>query len=112
MEKKSRCDLDLDRTISNVELELFSYTTICSNFKWIEQSFFSYCVHKLTHRQTPKQTHTHRDRHDYSIVAVDKPSGFSSSPKRGQDRYAGENNDKESSVFTALLQSGVAEDRG
>ena len=40
--------------------ELFSYTTICSSFKWIEPLFLSYCVHR------------HTDRHEYSIAAVDK----------------------------------------
>ena len=34
----SRRDLDLDRTMPNVEL--FSYTTICSSFKSIEPLFF------------------------------------------------------------------------
>ena len=40
--------------------ELFSYTTICSSFKWIEPL-------TDTHRDT--QT----DGDEYSIVAVDKP---------------------------------------
>ena len=51
--------------------ELFSYTTICSSFKWIEPIFFlSYPV-KKTDRLT--QTHRHTDGHEYSIVAVDQP---------------------------------------
>ena len=37
-------------------VELFSYTTICSSFKWIEPLFLSYHVHRHTH------THTHTDR--------------------------------------------------
>ena len=35
--------------------ELFSYTTICSNFKSIELLFF-----ELSCTQTDRQTHTHR----------------------------------------------------
>ena len=46
--------------------ELFSYTTICSSFKWIEPLFF-----ELSHTHT--HTHTHTDGHEYSIVAVAKP---------------------------------------
>ena len=42
-------------------VELFSYTTICSSFKWIEPLFLSYHVHRHTHTLT----HTDRktDRH-------------------------------------------------
>ena len=43
--------------------ELFSYTTICASFKWIERLFF-----ELLCLQT--QTHSHTDGHEY---AVDKP---------------------------------------
>ena len=73
---KSRRDLDLDRTMPNVELsELFSYTTICSSFKSIEPLFLSYRVHRQTHThgQTDRQTDRHTDGDEYSIVAVDKP---------------------------------------
>ena len=50
---------------------LFSYTTICSSFKWIEPLF--YPVHRQTHNKTDTQTPTHTDKHMYSIVGVDKP---------------------------------------
>ena len=40
--------------------ELFSSTTICSSFKWIEPFLLSYHVHTQTHR------------HNYSIVTVAK----------------------------------------
>ena len=60
--------------------ELFSYTTICSSFKSIETLFFELSctqTHTPTDRQTDGQTnrrtHIHIDRHEYSIVAVDKP---------------------------------------
>ena len=48
--------------------ELFSYTTICLNFKSIEPLFF-----ELSCTQTDRQTHRHTDGDEYSIVAVDKP---------------------------------------
>ena len=48
--------------------ELFSYTAICSSFKWIEPLFF-----ELSCTQTDRHTETHTDRHGYYIVAVDKP---------------------------------------
>ena len=74
---KSRHDLDLDRTMPNVELvELFSYTTICSSFKSIEPLFFELLctqTHTQTDRRTDRHTHTHTDGNEYSIVAVDKP---------------------------------------
>ena len=60
--------------------ELFSYTTICSSFKSIEQLFLELSctqTHTQTDRQTDgqtdRQTDTHTDGHEYSIVAVDKP---------------------------------------
>ena len=40
--------------------ELFSYTTICLSFKWIEPLFLSHRVHR------------HTDVHEYSISAADK----------------------------------------
>ena len=45
--------------------ELFSYTIICSSFKWIEPLFFSYRVHRHTHtdRQKLLHRHTHRQTH-------------------------------------------------
>ena len=46
--------------------ELFSFTTICSSFKWIELLFF-----ELSCTQTDTHTDRHTDRHEYSIVAVD-----------------------------------------
>ena len=48
--------------------ELFLYTTICSSFKWIERFPFEL---SCTQTQTDRQTHTHTDGHEYSIVAVD-----------------------------------------
>ena len=42
--------------------ELFSYTTICSSFRWIEQLFFELSctqTHTQTDRQTDRQTPTH-----------------------------------------------------
>ena len=78
--------------------ELFSVTTICSSFKWIEPLFFELScthtqthththtytyththTHTTTHTHTPTHTHTHThqhthtDGHECSIVAVDKP---------------------------------------
>ena len=63
---KSRCDLDLDRTMPNVEL--FSYTTICSSFKWIEPLFLSYHVHSHTHTltHTDRKTDRHTDKGSHS----------------------------------------------
>ena len=64
---KSCCELDLDRTMPNVELvQAILYTTIPSSFKWIEPLFF-----ELSCTQTDTQTHRHTC--EYSIVAVDKP---------------------------------------
>ena len=45
--------------------KLFLYTTIFSSFKWIEPLFFELLC-------TLTGTHRHTDRHEYSIVAVDK----------------------------------------
>ena len=59
---------------------------ICSSFKWIEPLFFELSctqtdrqtdthtyAHAHTHTHTHTHTpHTHTDRHEYSIVAVDK----------------------------------------
>ena len=56
--------------------ELFSYTTICFSFKWIEPLFFELsCIqtHTQTDRNTDRHTERHTDGHEYSIVAVDKP---------------------------------------
>ena len=58
--------------------ELFSYTTICSSFKWIEPLFFELsCTQTHTHTDRQKdrhdtQTDRHTEGHEYSIVAVDK----------------------------------------
>ena len=67
---KSRRDLDLDQTMPNVELsELFSYTTICSSFKWIKLLFFELsCVHTHTHTRTHTHPHTHTHTHKDGIV--------------------------------------------
>ena len=56
--------------------ELFSYTTICSSFKWIEPLFFKLsCAQTDRHQDThtDRQTNTHTDKHEYSIVAVYQP---------------------------------------
>ena len=62
---KSHCDLDLDQTMPNVELvrAIFIYYNMS-----IEPLFF-----ELSCTQTNRQTDRHRDKHEYSIVAVDKP---------------------------------------
>ena len=62
---KSRRDLDLDRTMPNVErVRAIFNTTVCSNFKSIEPLFFELSC---------TQTDRHTDKHEYSIVAVEKP---------------------------------------
>ena len=59
--------------------ELFSYTTICSSFKWIEPLCLSYRVHTHTHARTHAgkhartHTHTQTHTHEYSIDVVNKP---------------------------------------
>ena len=55
----SRRDLDLDRTILNVEVVVFSYTTICSSFKWIEPLFVELLNHYLLNYRVHRHTHTH-----------------------------------------------------
>ena len=56
--------------------ELFSYPKICSSFKCIEP-FLSVGVLEYTDTKTdgwpPRHTQRHTDKHEYSIVAVDKP---------------------------------------
>ena len=53
---KSRRDLDLDWTIPMLNsFELFSYTTVCSIFKWIEPLFFELSCTQ-TDTQTDRQT--------------------------------------------------------
>ena len=66
---KSHMTLTLTKQwpISN-SFELFSYTTICSSFKWIEPLFF-----ELSCTQTDTQTDRQTYGHEYSIVAVYKP---------------------------------------
>ena len=68
-EKLQSCTMNLtligQSQMSNSS-EVFSYTTICSSFRWIEKLHF-----ELSCTQTYTQTHTYG--HDYSIVAVDKP---------------------------------------
>ena len=52
--------------------DLFSYTTICSSFKWIEPLFFELsCTQTHTHTDTETHTHRNTDGHEYSIVAVE-----------------------------------------
>ena len=56
--------------------ELFSDTTICLSFKWIEPLFFELSctqTNRHTDGKTDRQIETHTDGLDYSIVAVDKP---------------------------------------
>ena len=76
---KSRRDLDLDRTMPNVELvrAIFIYYNMFEVSSGLSHYFFSYRVHRQTERhtdrQTDRQTHIHTDKHEYSIVAVNKP---------------------------------------
>ena len=72
---KSRCDLDLDRTMPNVELvrayfHILQYVQVSSR---LNHYFLSYRVHRQTHTHTDRQTDRHTDGDEYSIVAVDKP---------------------------------------
>ena len=65
---KSRCDLDLDWTMPNVELIraiLVYYNMFNLQVDWT--IIFWVIVY------TDRQTHTHTDNDEYSIVAVDKP---------------------------------------
>ena len=66
---KSRCDLDLDRTMPNVELfrASFIYYHVQVSSR-LNHYFLSYRVH----RHTDGKTERHADGHEYSIVAVDK----------------------------------------
>ena len=66
---KSCCDLDLDRTMPNVEL-ILQYVQVSSG---LNHYFFSYRVHTQTDRQTDTKTDRHTDNDEYYIVAVDKP---------------------------------------
>ena len=48
--------------------ELFSYTTLCSSFKWIEPLFLELsCTQTDTHQDTKSDRQTHTDGHQYSI---------------------------------------------
>ena len=50
---KSCCDLEFDRTMPNVKITtLYTYTTICSSFKWIEPFFELSGTDAHTERQT------------------------------------------------------------
>ena len=72
MEKnfKSFCDLDLDRTMPNVELVRAVF--ICYNiFKFQVPRSIIFRVIMLTDTHTHTDTQTHAD--EYSIVPVDKP---------------------------------------
>ena len=59
--KKSRCDLDLDRTIPNDE----PIRNYLHNYNIINPLFFNYHVHRQTKTdsQTARQTHRHQDIH-------------------------------------------------
>ena len=65
---KSRRDLDLDRTMPNVELvrAIFIYYSM---FKFHVNWTIIFLVIVYTDRQTDR----HTDNDEYSIVAVDKP---------------------------------------
>ena len=72
MEKDLRCDFDLGRTMPNVELVraifiILLYGQVSSG---LNDYFLSYHVHRQTDRHTHTDTQT--NRHEYSIVAVDK----------------------------------------
>ena len=71
---KSRCDLDLDRTMPNIELiraiSVYYYVQVSSG---LNHYFFSYRVHRQTDR--------HTDNDEYSIVAVEKPQLYLCNPK-------------------------------
>ena len=65
---KLRRDLDLDRTMPNVELvgAIFIYFSMFKFQVNLTIIFLSFVY-------TDRQTHTHTDNHEYSIVAVEKP---------------------------------------
>ena len=71
---QSSRDLDLDRTMPNVELvrAIFIYYIM---FKFQVDCTIIFLVIVYTDTHTHTETHTHRntDGHEYSIVAVDKP---------------------------------------
>ena len=67
---KSRCELDLDQTMSNVKL--VQATTICLSLSGLNHYFLSFYVNRKTHTHTHRQADRHTDRHEYSIVAVNK----------------------------------------
>ena len=68
----SHGDLDLDRTMPNVNqtgpsyfhIHVLQYVQVSSG---LNHYFFSYRVHRQTHRHQD----AHTDGHEYSIVAVD-----------------------------------------
>ena len=73
---KSRRDLDLDRTMPNVELVRAIFMYILQHVqvsRQLNHYFLSYRVHRQRDRQTDRQTDRHTDNDEYSIVAVDKP---------------------------------------
>ena len=65
---KSRRDLDLDRTMPNVEL-VRAILVYYNMFKFQVGRTIIFLVIVYTDRQT----HRHTDNDEYSIVAVDKP---------------------------------------
>ena len=66
---KSRCDLDLDRTMPNIELsKLFSYTTMYLNFVFLDQ--FLFAIVQNTHTQKHTHTPTPTPTDEYSIVII------------------------------------------
>ena len=69
---KSHCHLDLDRTIPNVGLVRAIYILQYVHFLRLNDYLISYPAQRYTDTQTARQTCSQTDRHEYSIVAVDK----------------------------------------
>ena len=68
---KSRRDLDLDRTMPNVELVKSYFHRL--QYVQVSRQLNHYFLSHRVHRQTERQTYRHTDNDEYSIVAVDKP---------------------------------------
>ena len=68
--------------ISNFS-EIFSYTTMCSNFMFLDRLLLSYRAkthtHTNTHMDAHTHTHTHTDSDEYSIVAFCKNANITNS---------------------------------
>ena len=70
---KSRCDLDLCPAMPNIELvQIFSYTTLYSNFIFIDRLHFELSCKNTEIQKHRNHTHTQRDTDEYSIVAFCK----------------------------------------